>query len=348
MRILVSGATGFLGRFVIPRLIEQGHEVTGLSRQAATAQTRAREHSALGIPLLQADLTRWDGGLDPATLRGKFDLFLHMAAIYDLRVTEGEAGVQNLGGTHAALTIAQKAAIPHFTHISTIAVALGDFVSPYPPERLSIERAFSDSYARTKTQAEYMVRQWEHSFASKMVLRLGVLVGDTKGTPPLRIDGPYHAMHALRQLSPWLRTTIGPIPVIGRPDSSRLPIVPVDAVASGIVSLVAHQLKTGCSDTFHLTPRDGGVSARELYVFIMEKIGLDDRKLHFMDTLPEEFQTRLMQFAAGIPKEELEYLLNLPVFDARSTEDILGKDWCPVFSEFQDTLWSGYEKFIAS
>ncbi len=343
MRILVSGATGFLGRFVVPRLVGQGHEVTGLSRQSATAQ-----NSALGIPLLQADLTRWDGGLDAVALRGKFDLFLHMAAVYDLRVKDGEAGVQNLGGTHAALTIAQKAGIPHFTHISTVAVALGDFVSPYPPDRLSMDRAFSDSYARTKAQAEFMVREWEHRFASRMVLRLGVLVGDTKGTPPLRIDGPYHAMQALKQLAPWLRTTLGPIPVVGRPDSSRLPIVPVDSVASGVVSLVEHQFKTGCSDTFHLTPPDGGVSARELYVFIMEKIGLDDRKLHFMDNVPEEIQTRLMQFAAGIPREELEYLLNLPVFDARTTEDILGKDWCPVFSQFQESLWSGYEKFISS
>jgi hypothetical protein len=36
MRILVSGATGVIGRRVIPLLVSQGHSVTGLARNTAS------------------------------------------------------------------------------------------------------------------------------------------------------------------------------------------------------------------------------------------------------------------------------------------------------------------------
>ena len=36
MKILVSGCTGFIGSNLIPKLIELGHEVEGISRKSST------------------------------------------------------------------------------------------------------------------------------------------------------------------------------------------------------------------------------------------------------------------------------------------------------------------------
>jgi nucleoside-diphosphate-sugar epimerase len=42
MRVLVSGASGAIGRFLIPQLVEAGHEVTGMTRRQDRADDLAR------------------------------------------------------------------------------------------------------------------------------------------------------------------------------------------------------------------------------------------------------------------------------------------------------------------
>lgn len=346
-RVLVSGGTGFLGQYVLSEL-EQNSEI-------ADFKVLSRGEHPGNPRIVRADLTQWDCGVDAEqvkALKGKFDIFFHMAALYDMRMPVPEAYRQNVAGTHQALALAQKAEIPHFVHISTIAVTVGDRVSPYPVDRLKADRQFPDPYAATKAQAELMVRGWEHDFFSRLILRLGVLVGDQKGNKPVRLDGPYHAMRAFHRLAPALRTMVGPIPVVGHPDDSRLPVVPVDVAASAVVRLMLHQAKGGEKGTrcYHVTPRRGGLSGRELYSYIMEKVGLDDRQLLFMEDFPEQFQKLLVGVVdwipGGIPKEELKYLLELPTFDSSATEAVLGRQWCPEFREYQEALWEGYEKFL--
>lgn len=72
MRVLVVGATGVLGRNVIPRLVERGHEVRAVARRPEQVE-RLR---ATGIDATVGDI------LDPATLAGPArgcDAALHLA-----------------------------------------------------------------------------------------------------------------------------------------------------------------------------------------------------------------------------------------------------------------------------
>ncbi len=72
-RILVTGATGFIGRHVCRRLVELGAVVYGLARSASTATV-----SASVIPLA-ADVTD-RGGIIAALEQTRPTLVLHMAA----------------------------------------------------------------------------------------------------------------------------------------------------------------------------------------------------------------------------------------------------------------------------
>lgn len=50
MNVLVTGATGIIGRQAIPRLREAGHEVAGMARSAAAAGwLRPTSRPALGL-----------------------------------------------------------------------------------------------------------------------------------------------------------------------------------------------------------------------------------------------------------------------------------------------------------
>lgn len=299
---------------------------------------------------IKADLTHWDGGIKPETLKGQFDIFLHMAGLYDLRVSEIEAHNHNVVGTHSALTIAQKAEIPNFVHISTVAVGIsadpGRTVRTYQLEPL---RQFPDAYSATKAAAEQMVRSWSTpEIKSKLILRPGVLVGDRRDGNIQRIDGPYHAAEGLRRMLKITNRIPGPLLVPGN-DHCRMPIVPVDVAADAIARLLELSWGDGWTETkcFHLAPSQG-LSARDLYASALKYLGAEGRDFTLMKRIPNWMVKPAAEVVARFPQEELEYLLRFPKFDTTETEAILGPGWCPEFNEFEKAFWSGYEAFVSN
>lgn len=117
MRILVTGATGFLGGRLCRRLIEAGHEVVGLGRNL----DKGRELGRAGVRFVSCDL-----GVDPgAALTDKIgaaDAFVHAAALsspWGPRVAFMRA---NLTGTRTAMAMARSAGARRFVFISSPSV----------------------------------------------------------------------------------------------------------------------------------------------------------------------------------------------------------------------------------
>ena len=323
MRVLVSGGTGFLGSEVTP-LLSQRAQVTLLSRTRPNG--------------LKADLSLWDAGLDPKSLRGQFDIFLHMAGLYDLRASKSELFTQNIAGTHTALTIAQKAEIPHFVHISTVAVTMNEGHGGTWP----------DAYAESKAHAEKLVRSWSaESLQSRLILRLGVLVGNTRDGHIHRIDGPYHAPERLRELTSFLKNYPGPIPVPGR-RHQPLPLVPVDVAAKAIVEMLrlSHGAQSQGVKSYYICS-DQGPTAEELFRSTLHYLGIE-RDLQVLSSLPDWLTREAAEWITKLPREELSYLLGFPKFDLKSTVELLGPSWCPGFKEYEKTFWIGYETFISN
>ncbi|HZN96445.1 MAG TPA: SDR family oxidoreductase, partial [Gemmatimonadales bacterium] len=217
--------------------------------------------------------------------------------------------------------------------------------APYPTDRLSVDHPFPDSYAYSKAHAEGMVRQWMSGVACRTICRLGIVVGDTAGNPPPRIDGPYYAVDGLSRVRHLLRAVHGQLPLVGQ-EKVHLPLVPVDVAARALDRMIQISLSRPLEgiSCFHLTPEQG-VPLGEFYRFILDRLGLEGRQFHFMTGVPQGFQKRLAELAVGIPKEELEYSLHLPRFDSSATRVLLGQEWCPEFRDYQDAFWKGYRLY---
>lgn len=337
--LLVTGGTGFLGHFV-----QREIRLRGLNARYLTRKALSSDQQILG------DLSRWDAGLDLASFQDAFDGVLHMAGLYDLRVAREDAFLANVIGTHTALAIAEKARIPVFVHISTVAATMNlpQQTSPVQPGQFSPDGPFPDPYAESKIHAEKLVRSWPGEFPKvRIILRPGILVGDTEEGRIQRIDGPYHAIDAFRRMIRVLRSWRGPLILPGRVED-RIPLTPVDRAAWAIVNLTQAALtqgERGLASLFIAPPR--GPTARELYTSILNHLDLDlEVRLIDQQTAPKSLLKTASEVIARLPGEELEYLLGLPDLDVSATTERLGNDWCPDFADTAPQLWRGYDAFI--
>ena len=82
MRVFITGGTGHAGSHIIPELIAAGHDVTGLARSDASADTL----SALGVTVRRGDLDHLDGLKEAAA---DSDGVIHVAHRQDLLPTGG-------------------------------------------------------------------------------------------------------------------------------------------------------------------------------------------------------------------------------------------------------------------
>ena len=149
MRVLVTGATGFVGRYLCPLLTERGHQVTAAVREVPV------------VAISGANRTVAVGGIGPDTdwseaLDG-IEGIIHLAArthVMKDRATDPEGLYRdvNVGGTTGLAAAAINYGILRFVYLSSVKAlaersgkqTLNESMSPAP----------EDAYGRTKLEAE--------------------------------------------------------------------------------------------------------------------------------------------------------------------------------------------------
>ncbi len=333
-RILVTGGTGFLGKKVVP-LLRQHFEVDVLSRSGTTE--------------VQGDLTQWNAGINFSALKDKkYDLFLHMAGLYDLTKSKADCTLHNISSMGTALKVADLLKIPYFVSTSTVAAAINSSLGMVKPYDLNFTRPFPDAYSESKAWGEQVLQNWSTTnIKGRINLRLGVLVGDSKKGEIDRVDGPYYAAEAFKKIRGILEHFPTSLVLPGN-EKTRLPFVPVDKAAEAILKFCQWTLLSEPAGywSYHVTPNDG-VSIMELYTSALKRLAIPHKGIVLMDKLPEAVTLKLSKVLAKFPEEQLHYLLHFPLYDTTPTREILGDRWCPEFNTYENIFWSGYEKFVS-
>lgn len=125
MKVLVSGANGFVGSHIVAQLLDLGHQVCGtvrdLAQSAAYAHLRSLPGAAQSLELVQADLTA-DGAFRDH-VQG-VDGALHVASPYAIKVNDPQRDLVDpaVRGTLAMLeACAQSASVKRVVVTSSIA-----------------------------------------------------------------------------------------------------------------------------------------------------------------------------------------------------------------------------------
>jgi NAD(P)-dependent dehydrogenase (short-subunit alcohol dehydrogenase family) len=284
MHYFVTGATGFIGKRLVRRILERKGAVVHFLVRDKSAKRVADLLDYWGVDATRAQAVRGDLALpglgitaaERKKLEGKVTHFFHLAAVYDLKADEESQRVANIEGTKNTVALANEIGAGCFHLASSIASA-GLYEGVFREDMFEEAENLDHPYFSTKHESERIVRQdcqvpWR-------VYRPGIVVGDSHTGEMDKIDGPYYffkLIQRMRQLlPPWM-------PTIGL-EGGRINLVPVDFVVAAM-DHIAH------------------------------KRGLDGKCFHLVDPAPKRVGEVLNTFAKAGHAPAMSLYVNAALF----------------------------------
>ncbi len=248
--LIVTGATGFIGRYVVAAFQRQ-YRIHALGRKAPS-EVHAPE--AEGIIWHQVDLG--DSAALQNTIRtimaqGPVDYVIHLAAYYDLRgVEDPEYDRTNVEGLRHLLDLCRDVIKPRrFLFASSLAA------SDFPPRGTTLnEHSPLDGkhpYARSKKKGEALVNAYREHFPS-VIFRLGAVYSDW-----------CEFLTVFVFMSTWLSPSWRHR-VLGGSGASALPYVHVREVILFLARLLEREQELGTVEVLIASP-DEATSHRQLF-----------------------------------------------------------------------------------
>jgi NAD(P)-dependent dehydrogenase (short-subunit alcohol dehydrogenase family) len=360
MNYFVTGATGFIGRHLVERLLEHEGMFYLLVREGS-ADKLERLTAKWGPPTrpdrvkpVFGDLTQPLLGVDEATreqLAG-VDHFFHLAAIYDITADESQNALLNVGGTQSAIDLANAIGAQRFHHVSSIAVA-GRYDGHFTEDDFDEGQDLPTPYHRTKFESEKLVR--ERLQVPWRVYRPSIVVGNSRTGEMDKVDGPYYFFKAIQKVRHALPEWF---PLVSL-EFGRTNIVPVDYVAAAI-DHIAH-LDGLDGQAFHIVdpkpPRSGDVmNAFAHAAHAPHAVMRVDKRM--TDMLPKGVLSYALKIPAlqgikrsflddlGIPEEVIQNAELRTRFDARDTQRALAGSGIelPPLDSYAAKLWDYWER----
>jgi nucleoside-diphosphate-sugar epimerase len=254
MKILVTGATGFLGGHLTARLVRDGYEVRALARSAARAESIGRIcEVAFGDLRDESSLKRAVQGVD-AVFHAGAALSGSWADYEDVTIR----------GTERLLKTSLEAGVERFVHISTLAV----YRTTGIPENATIDETREiephpervGPYCRSKVEAERLAFDYCGRGLPVVVIRPGLIYG-----PGGKVFWPNIGYMAMRLCV-----------VIGN-GHAFLPLTYVENTVDAL--LRALNVKHAVGRAYHITDGFGLTKDRYLHHY-MEATGVRLRIVH--------------------------------------------------------------------
>src|SRR6516162_4361972 len=212
--VLLTGATGFLGGYLLRELAATGQLVVVLARDAGTTSAEERVRGLIStwnskhspqIVVLAGDVRTPHLGLSPAErhwVARNCTRVVHSAASVAFQSSSnGDPWTTNVEGTARVLDLCRSLGISEMHHLST-AFVCGDSCGRILEAELERGQGFHNDYERSKYEAELSVRSARGLRAT--IYRPSVIVGDGQ----TGATGSHHGFYRFLEAADRLATRI--------------------------------------------------------------------------------------------------------------------------------------------
>jgi fatty acid CoA ligase FadD9 len=300
--VLLTGTTGFLGRYLALEWLERMDLVDGkvvaLVRARSNEEARARldaifdtgdakllahyqELAADHLEVIAGDKGESDLGLDHETwqrLADTVDLIVDPAALVNHVLPYSELFGPNALGTAELIRIALTTKIKPYTYVSTIGVgdqiAPGKFVEEADVREMSAIRRIDDSYANgygnSKWAGEVLLREANDLCRLPVaVFRCDMILADTTYSGQLNLPDMFTRMMFSLVASGIAPGSFYELGADGKRQRAHYDGLPVEFIAESISTLGAQSVKS--FETYHvMNPYDDGLGMDEFVDWLIE------------------------------------------------------------------------------
>jgi nucleoside-diphosphate-sugar epimerase len=314
MRVLLTGATGFIGRRLVRNLSKKRHKIRCLVRDTGKAEDLKR----MGVELWTGDVT------DKKTLKGiteDIDVVFHLAAVGDINATANryfeKYRTVNVKGTRNLLEECTIHKIKKFVHFSSVA-AMGNLKKEGPIDE-GDKCEPKTPYEVSKYESERVCLSfWKSHKVPVIILRPTMVYGKGERKEANKIEKSVR---------------LGLVPIMGNGEN-LISMVNVDDVVRAAI-LASKKGKPG--EAYIINGEQ--YTWNDLVGMIAKKMGIRATKLHipiYMSILPVAFVEKTSNLLGIVPpftSERLESLSAIRSYDISKARRHLGFKPTVMFSD---------------
>ena len=330
MRVLVTGATGFVGSHAAKAVQDAGHTVRALVRTPAKLETVT---ARVGVELASLETSVGDiRDVDAvADAVDGCDAVVHAAAVVSIDPTaEAEVSATNFAGAQNVLDTAVGAGCDPVVHVST-----GEALFPFQTDPVTVDHPVGNArqaYARSKAKCEHLARRHQSLGHGVVIVYPALVIG----------PGDYNESVQLQPMKLWLTK---PLPRSGY----TMTMVDVRDVAA----VIAASIEPGRGPRRYLM-FGHTLTAEELLSALREVTGRDLRSVPMPKGLFSAWGrigdvARRFGRDLVLTTEAVEYMFNYCAGDNSATERDTGVTLRPFAESLADTIaWMHDEGYVSA
>lgn len=353
--IFITGFPGFLAQKLVDQLItDYSEELNHIyflvlphekerAEDAVNRLIHTKKLSSERVSLIEGDITKKDLAIEQESydkLISKVTHVFHLAAIYDLAVSEEVAQLVNVTGTsHVNLFVKQIKNLERYIYFSTAYVS-GKREGIIYEHELDEGQAFRNHYERTKFAAEVLVQQVKEEVPTT-IIRPGVVKGHSITGETIKFDGLYFLLNFYDKLR-----YLPIIPYLKQGDAyPEGNFVPSDYVIRATSYLSFNE--RGVGKTYHLTDPNPYHMGQLQEMLLKQYVGRKPKGIIPIELAKIPLSFTVVRNWLRVEKEAMDYFTYHSKYDAtQATSDLEDAGIsCPDFKDTVESMVSYYRKY---